>query len=184
MWWPSPIVPALGRLRQDDCWVHKLQASLVSIASCQRHSRGGGREESKHGGDEICHSFSCLLLMCRELVSLLSVIDFKSMLKLVYQLAPENFLKENHILASMFSSGPRNKLFKRVDTSPTQSMQALVRWPPLVCIRHFSFMFSLWLSHENLFLKVLLTLSMEKQRRHSFHFNRSFPALTMSSGDG
>ena len=101
---------------EDDCWVHKLQASLVSTASCQLHSRGGGREESEHGDDEICHSFSCLLLMCRELVSLLSVIDFKSILKLVYKLAPENFLKENHILASMFSSGPRNKLFKRVDT--------------------------------------------------------------------
>lgn len=58
--------------------------------------------------------------MCRELVCLLSVIDFKSMLKLVYRVAPENFLKENHILLLMFSSGPRNKLFKRVDMDPIQ----------------------------------------------------------------
>lgn len=127
MWWHIPRVPAPGRLRQDDCWVHKLQASLLSMTRCQLHSRGSRREESEHVDDEICHSFSCTLLMCRELEQLLSVIDFKSMLKLVYRLAPENFLKENHILVSMFSSGPRNKLFKRVDTSPTQSMQAVGR---------------------------------------------------------
>lgn len=37
---------------------------------------------------------------------------------LVYRLAPENLLKENHILVMMFPSGPRNKVLKRVDMSP------------------------------------------------------------------
>lgn len=58
MWWLSPIVPALGRLKQSDCWIHKLQTSLVSKARCQLHSRGDGREESECVDNEICHSFS------------------------------------------------------------------------------------------------------------------------------
>lgn len=53
--------------------VHKLKASLVSLARFRLHHRGGGRKERERVDDEISHSFRCALLRGRELVHLLSM---------------------------------------------------------------------------------------------------------------